>query len=123
MGKDAGPMTWLCLTMATLSLVGCGTSFGMNLPPAQLRAQLDTNSKVYVGVRVDSHAFVSYPTELAKSNNPIVWLLYTLVEIYLVVDLPISFVADTLLLPFTLSSGPDSSKPNPHDDKGTGEHH
>jgi uncharacterized protein YceK len=107
-------MRWLfsaLLASAALWVIcGCGT-----LLDAVVRDSKEghaSNPSVYGGVQFDAHALSATPELFrAPDQGP---MLAALCVAFWVVDLPISAIADTLALPFSLSAAyarPSNSEP------------
>lgn len=92
--KDSGRFRRAFTALALLVLTGCGTI-----------QDLIYEQRIYGGVRRDLE-LRSFPRPGPIGNDP--------TSLLLIIDLPFCFVADTLLLPYTLSAGeggPEEERP------------
>jgi len=96
----------LLTTALAIVLTGCGTALNFHDGSNSLWLKNDEPRKVYGGVSLDAQCGSSLLVEAVTEVEPIclawgAWIL--------AVDLPLSAVADTLTLPFTIPASIDRS--------------
>jgi uncharacterized protein YceK len=86
-------------------LSGCASTLG-NISYSEF--ERDVGTRVYIGTKIDS-TFLASPFRLSpKGEAHQSWGMSLLIWPFALIDLPLSFAVDTLLLPYTLNA--DSKK-------------
>jgi uncharacterized protein YceK len=96
--------------LAVAGLGGCGTVMNLSPEPATLWLSESPTQRVYGGVRYDA-VMGGGALLLGLFGAP---GLLPLGAYVLAVDMPLSFVGDTLTLPWTVSAAFDRSRGDPH---------
>ncbi len=92
------------LLVCVLPLAACASLYGTFAEDENGKSKVGFDSRVYVGTKTDAGALIFIPI-CAGGGHPCgkrdewLYLLWPLV----LVDLPLSFISDTLLLPYTLT--------------------
>jgi uncharacterized protein YceK len=101
-------MRWLKLVglmLALLASVGCGTLYNLDFNACCCGGRADSH-RIYGGVEADVACAVKTLREMTAPDRPVsAQILYgTLVPILTLVDLPLSFTADTITLPWVIAA-------------------
>jgi uncharacterized protein YceK len=103
----------ILIVFCALNLVGCASLYGTFAEDENGKSKIKFDSKVYIGTKTDGAALILAPMCAGSHSHPCTgdtWI-YLLIWPLALIDLPLSFIADTLLLPYTLTTGKPKELP------------